>query len=150
MFNFKCFEMFENIEQIVFTMSINMSIYKDGQGTTRATKGHDGTHGQRTDDDDWTDDKTDGRRTEDDDGTDDGTDGWTEDNDGGDGRDATRRTDGDGRRRRHGWTIYTVLKFQMRHWDQKYNLPVYRPSHHMSRHAQTFPPSYRNLQENSN
>ena len=39
----------------------------DGQRMTTATTGHDGTHGQRTCDDDETDDGTDGR-TEDDDG----------------------------------------------------------------------------------
>ena len=56
---------------------------RNDRGRTTAMTGHDGMNGQRTDDDDGTEDGTDGRadrRTEDDDG-DDGTrrDGWTED-----------------------------------------------------------------------
>ena len=47
----------------------------DGQRTTTAMTGHDGTDGQRTDDDD-------------------GTNGRTEDDDGDDGTDMTGRTDG--------------------------------------------------------
>ena len=48
------------------------------------------TDGQRTD----AYDGTDGQRTDDDNETDDGTDGRTEDDDGDDGTDTTERTDG--------------------------------------------------------
>ena len=75
----------------------------------RDTTGHEGTDGQRTDDDD------------DDDGTDDGTDGRTKDDDGDNGTDTTGRT------RRAGRTIYIVPKFQTQHWEQFSSVTVHRP-----------------------
>ena len=76
--------------------------------------------GQRTDDDDRTDEGTDGR-TEDDDG-DDGTqrDGWTEDDDGVDGTTTTRRT------RRDRRTTYVVPKLQIHKSDQYSNVKAHR------------------------
>ena len=96
---------------------------------------HDGTDGQRTDDDDGTDDGTDGRRrtwtggqrTDDDDGTDNGTDGRTEDDD----DDGTRR---DGRR--EDIHLYMIIKFQIEHWDQVSNVTINRPSTLRFRHPQ--------------
>ena len=43
--------------------------------------------------------------------------------------------------------IYMIAKFQIEHWDQKSNVKLYRLQDHISRHAQTFPPGYRNLQD---
>ena len=83
---------------------------------TTATTGHDGTDGQRTDDDGP------------DDGTDDGTDGRTEDDDGDDGADTMGRTD----------EIYIYIyiyifpKFHIQHWVQDSNVKVNRPYNHLS------------------
>ena len=41
--------------------------------------------------------------------------------------------------------ICIVPKFQVRHWHQYPYVRVYRPYSQLSRDAQTFPPSYRNL-----
>ena len=54
--------------------------------------------------------RTDGQKTDDDDGTE----GRTEDDDGGNGTDTTGPTD----------DMYIVPKFQIRLWDQDYNVKV--------------------------
>ena len=38
-------------------------------------------------------------------------------------------------------------KLQIRHWDQEVNVKVFRPSNHLSGHAQTTAPGYWSLQE---
>ena len=40
-----------------------------------------------------------------------------------------------------------ITKLQIEHWDQNYNVEVFRPSNHLSGYAQTFPPGYRNIQD---
>ena len=40
-----------------------------------------------------------------------------------------------------------ITMIQIEHWDQKVNVNVFRPQNHLSGHAQTFPPGYRNLQQ---
>ena len=44
-------------------------------------------------------------------------------------------------------TRYIVRTFQIRHWDQNSNVPVYRPSTHLSARAQTFLPCDQNRQD---
>ena len=66
---------------------------------TTATTGHDRTDAQRTDDDDGTDDGTDGQRL---------------------------TTATMGRARRDGRMMYIVPKFQIRQWDQNYNVKANR------------------------
>ena len=69
----------------VYILYISIYAYQtDGQRTTTATTGHDGTDGERTDDDD---------RMDGEDRTDDGTDGRTEDDNGDDGTDTTGQKD---------------------------------------------------------
>ena len=45
--------------------------------------------------------------------------------------------------------IYMITKFQIEPWDHSSNVKVFWASNHLSGHAQTFPPGYRNLQEHS-
>ena len=42
-----------------------------------------------------------------------------------------------------------TTKYKIKHWGQNYNVKVFRSQKHLSGHAQTVPPSYRNLQEKS-
>ena len=42
--------------------------------------------------------------------------------------------------------IYTYEKIEIEHWGHNSNIEVFRPYSHLSGHAQTFPPGYRNLQ----
>ena len=43
--------------------------------------------------------------------------------------------------------IYVITKVQIEYWDKDSNVKVCSPYSHLSRHAQTFPPSYRYLQD---
>ena len=43
--------------------------------------------------------------------------------------------------------IRMITKFQIEHWEHNYNLKVFRSQNNLSRHEQTFPPGYRNLQD---
>ena len=43
-----------------------------------------------------------------------------------------------------------ITKCQIEHWDQNYNVKVFRPYSHLSRDAHTFPPGDRNLQKEKN
>ena len=42
-----------------------------------------------------------------------------------------------------------ITKFQVKHWAQNSYVKVFRPRKHLSGHAQTFPPGYRNIKETS-